>query len=69
MVTLEEFRTGQYSIPAEDADDVPSCCFTCVYLMHKEFSVGCRDNFYYFCAYYWPDKLTQTKPCCLVEPS
>ncbi len=66
MVNLEIFRTGQVSIPAPDADDVPSCCFDCVYLQHKDFSVSSGgDLFYYYCSFCLPDKLTQTPPRCL----
>jgi len=63
----EEFRTGQISIPAPDADDVPGCCFTCASLSYKEFSVG-EDLCYYFCGYLWQDKISPTGPPCLADP-
>jgi hypothetical protein len=65
MITLDEFRTGQLSVPGMDADDVPACCFSCLYLSHKEFSTGADDAFYYFCAYSWPDRISTTAPPCL----
>jgi hypothetical protein len=67
MINLEEFRAGAYSLPGGDADELPDCCFQCVYLQVKGFSVSLSDTFYYFCAYSWPDKLTQTEPPCLEE--
>ncbi len=61
----EEFRLGSASLPVTDADDVPEVCFTCPYLAHKGFSTGGAGLVYYFCAYFWPDKLTHTPPPCL----
>lgn len=51
MISLEEFRSGAYSLPAADLDEVLSLCFSCVYLAYKEFSVG-DGLYYYFCSYY-----------------
>jgi len=65
---LDNFRAGAYSLPAADADELPDCCFRCVYLQVKGFSVSLSDTFYYFCAYNWPDKLTDTVPPCLEAP-
>jgi len=68
MITLEEFRTGQYRVPAPDVDDLPPCCFTCVYLAFKEFSVG-EGLYYYFCGYGWQDRIRQAAPPCLEIPA
>ncbi len=67
MENINDFRAGAYSMPGGDADELPDCCFRCVYLQAKEFSVSHGDSFYYFCAYSWPDKLTQTEPPCLKD--
>lgn len=68
MILADDFRMGDISIPGTDADDLPDYCFRCVYLLTKEFSVSYADGlFYYFCAYNWPDKITDTVPPCLVE--
>jgi hypothetical protein len=67
VVNLDEFRAGSYSLPGSDGDDLPDCCFRCVYLQVKGFSVFLSDTFYYFCAYNWPGRLTQTVPPCLEE--
>jgi hypothetical protein len=67
MLRIEEFCTGQVSIPAPDADDVPSCCFTCAYLSYKEFSVG-DGLYYYFCGYNWHEGITLNVPPCLKGP-
>jgi len=64
---LAEFLAGGYSLPAADADELPECCFRCIYLQAKGFSVALSDTSYYFCAYFWPDKLTHTVPPCLEE--
>ena len=63
---LDEFRAGQYGISFSCGDELPAVCFSCVYLCHEE-SLGCLCDspFYYFCAFSWPDKLTQTEPPCL----
>ena len=66
-INLEEFRTGQFRIPFSSQDELPSCCFTCPYLLAEEATVCFCESFYYFCAYYWPDKLTQLEPPCLKE--
>jgi hypothetical protein len=69
MVNLDEFRTGQFRVPFACADELPPCCFRCLYLLHEESLVCfCDAPFYYFCAYSWPDRLTQTVPPCLQEP-
>lgn len=68
MVKLDEFRTGQYSVPFGCADELPDCCFACVYLIYDDQETGaclCDSPSFYFCAYSWPDKLTQTVPPCL----
>lgn len=67
MISLEEFRTGTYSLPAADLDEDFSLCFSCVYLSYKEFSVG-DGLYYYFCSYYWPGRISQTTPPCLAGP-
>ena len=65
MFNLDDFRAGQYGMSSSCGDELPAVCFSCVYLCHSE-SAGCWcDSFYYFCAYTWPDKLTQTEPPCL----
>jgi hypothetical protein len=69
MVNVDEFRTGQFSVPFAGAGELPPCCFSCIYLQHEECPVCFSDApFYYICAYSWPDKLTQTPPPCLQEP-
>ena len=68
MFNLDEFRTGQYGVPFGCADGLPDCCYRCVYLIHEESAVCfCDAPFYYYCAYSWPDKLTQDVPPCLKE--
>jgi hypothetical protein len=70
MISLEEFRSGAYSLPASDLDEAFSLCFSCPYLSYKEFSVG-DGLYYYFCSYYWPDRISrsinQTAPPCLTQ--
>ncbi|MEW6386630.1 MAG: hypothetical protein AB1491_03840 [Thermodesulfobacteriota bacterium] len=69
MITPEEFRTGQFSLPSTEADDLAPCCFTCVYLSYKEFSANAGDGlFYYYCSYYLPERLNQTEAVCLQDP-
>lgn len=63
MSTIAEFRTGQCSIPVTDLDDIPACCFRCVFLLYKEFSVG-DGLYYYYCGYHLQDNLTQNAPAC-----
>ena len=66
MITPEEFRTGQHGIPFGLHDELPECCSHCFYLIYEEFTVCFVDDpFYYYCAYNWPDKLTDTTPPCL----
>jgi hypothetical protein len=68
MFTLHEFRAGQYSVPLCCGDEIPECCFTCVYLLSNETGGSiCCDSVHYFCGYSWPDKLTQTVPPCLSD--
>jgi hypothetical protein len=67
MDNLDEFRAGGFSLPGGDGDELPDCCFRCVYLQTKGFSVALSDTVYFFCAYSWPDKLTETVPPCLEE--
>jgi hypothetical protein len=68
MITLDEFRTGQISLPVTDADDLPPCCFTCTYLLYKEFSVcSCDGPCYVYCGYGYEDKITRSLPPCLED--
>ncbi|OGP69384.1 MAG: hypothetical protein A2Z73_06940 [Deltaproteobacteria bacterium RBG_13_60_28] len=67
MVDPAEFRAGSFSIPYSSQDELPPCCFACVYLLSEESMVCYCASFYYFCAYSWPDKLTHTVPPCLQE--
>ena len=70
MLSPEEFRIGSTSLPATEADEVPSGCFSCPYLSYKEFSMNEAEGlFYYYCAYYTPGRLSQEHPPCLsAEP-
>jgi hypothetical protein len=69
MVNLHEFRAGQYSVHGSCGDELPDCCFACVYLLYDETSAClCDSRYAYFCAYAWPDKLTHTVPPCLLDP-
>jgi hypothetical protein len=66
MISLEDFRTGKFCLPFSCADEIPECCFACVYLLYGETDVSMGDApYFYFCGYTWPDKLTQTIPPCL----
>jgi hypothetical protein len=66
MINLDEFRCGVYSVPFCCGDEIPECCFSCVYLLYDQTDAClCDSQFSYFCAYAWPDKLTQTEPPCL----
>jgi hypothetical protein len=65
MFDLAQFRAGLYSVAGSAQDEMPECCFSCVYLAADEASVCFCESFYYFCAYSWPDKLTSTIPPCL----
>ncbi len=67
MFDPAEFRSGVYSLPCSSWDELPACCVNCVYLLHDEATACLCDSFYYFCAYSWPDKLTQTLPPCLQD--
>ncbi|MCL6620754.1 MAG: hypothetical protein K6T55_01520 [Syntrophobacterales bacterium] len=65
----EEFRHLSVSLPGVDQDEVPEVCCTCPYLASKWFSSGSEDQVYLFCAYAWPDRLTDTPPPCLAPPA
>ncbi len=68
MLRVEDFRTGSLSLPATEADEVPTGCFTCPYLAYKEFSMNEADGlYYYYCAYHTPGRLTRQEPPCLDE--
>jgi hypothetical protein len=62
MIPVEAFRTGQWSIPGADLDELPPCCWECSCLAYKEFSVG-DGLYYYYCSYSWQDNPSQ--PPCL----
>jgi hypothetical protein len=64
MITLEQFRSGEFSLPSSDLDEIPALCLSCSYLAYKEFSVG-DGIYYYFCGYYWGEGFTRTEPPCL----
>ncbi len=65
MAGADEFRTGDFSIPGPDADEVPECCGRCPFLSYKEFSASGEGDFYYHCSYHWSDRDPQTPPPCL----
>lgn len=67
MLNLEEFRTGQVSLPSNDADDLPMCCFSCHYLFGKEFSVG--EGFTYLCCGYLLTERNNIEPFpkCMID--
>jgi hypothetical protein len=66
MFKLDEFRAGLYGLPFSCADELPRSCERFVYLIWEESTVCyCDAPFYYYCAYSWPDKLTETVPPCL----
>jgi hypothetical protein len=67
MQNLDEFSTGQVSLPAIDADDLPACCFACPYLFGKEFSVG--EGFTYLCCGYLLTERTgdDPSPKCTID--
>jgi hypothetical protein len=68
MINLHEFRAAQYSVPFSCGDELPECCFACVYLLSDATDACLCDSGFYFCGYSWPDKLTQTVPPCLLDP-
>jgi len=69
MFRLEEFRAGSYKIPFSWTDELPPCCFQCVYLLSDESPVCfCDAPFYYFCAYTWADNANNPPPPCLTAP-
>jgi hypothetical protein len=55
-------------VPFSCGDELPECCFACVYLLSHETDACLCDSGLYFCGYSWPDKLTQTVPPCLLDP-
>jgi len=63
-VKPEEFRTGLVSLPSSETDEVPECCFSCLHLAYKEFSMN-EGLFYYYCAYGDATPLTAALPPCL----
>ena len=68
MFRLDDFRAGLVRLPFSCADELPRCCERCWYLCHEESPVCyCEAPFYYYCAYSWPDKLTDAVPPCLQE--
>jgi hypothetical protein len=68
MFILDEFRAGQFSVPFCCGDELPECCFRCVYLLYDGTDAClCDSQFIYFCGYTWPDKLTDTVPPCLLD--
>ncbi len=70
MIDLTEFRRGAWGVPLSDSDTLPECCFRCPYLVTEEYTVCfVADPFYYYCAFAWPDRLTQTVPPCLSPAS
>jgi hypothetical protein len=64
---LEGFRTARFSVPGSSRDELPPCCSNCIYLAVDEATVCFCDASYYFCAYGWPDKLTDIAVPCLPE--
>ena len=57
-------------MPLSCGDELPECCFTCVYLLYDARGAClCDSGSSYFCAYAWPDKLTHTVPPCLKDPT
>ena len=68
MINLDEFRAGLYSVPLSCGDELPEGCFACVYFLSDATDACLCDCGFYFCAYSWPDKLTQTVPPCLLDP-
>lgn len=68
MLSPEEFRTGRWSLPATEADEVPPGCFVCPFLAYKEFSMNEAEGlYYYYCAYDTPGRLRQDIPPCLLK--
>lgn len=66
MIDLIDFRRGQPGVPFACADELPACCFDCIYLQYEESLVCFGDApFYYYCRYKWPDKLQQAVSPCL----
>ncbi len=61
----DDFRRLGVSLPEVDLDEVPEICFACPYLAGKWFSGGSANQAYLFCAYTWPDRLTEALPPCL----
>jgi len=65
MIKLEEFRAGCVGLASCCGDELPECCFRCVYLIYQEAACSLP---YYSCGYSLPDRLTQSQPMCLPEP-
>ena len=56
MINLHEFCAGQYSVPSSCGDELPECCFACVYLLVPDERDACFcESQLYFCAYPWPE--------------
>jgi hypothetical protein len=68
MFDAAAFRAGEFSVPYASKEELPPCCFDCVYLHVEETTVCFCESFYYVCASSWPDKLTHTVPPCLQDP-
>ena len=49
MINLHEFRAGQYSVPFSCGDELPECCFMCVYLLAHETDACLCESQLYFC--------------------
>ncbi len=65
---LEDFRAGRQALWFSDGEELPAYCWECVYLLSGEGEGRmCDCAQFYFCAYSWPDKLTDIVPPCLRE--
>ena len=51
MINLHEFRAGLYSVPFSCGDELPECCFACVYLLSDATDACLCDSQFYFCGY------------------
>lgn len=50
MINLQEFGAGQPRLPFCCGDELPECCFVCIYLLYDETDAClCDSQFYYFC--------------------
>ena len=55
MINPDEFHPGQFSVPFCCGDEIPDCCFACVYLLYEATDAClCDSQFSYFCGYAWP---------------